>query len=189
MQHIDDRNMDAYASGRLPEPLVADAEEHLLICLECQERLVQADEFMALFRQAVQEPAASRVRWWSLRPFGRTAAWAGALAVAVLAVVVPLQVREGPPSTITLRSLRGPDSLRAKSRTPLRLVFDVPASDAGRVQIVDRSGKRVVEAASAADDGWAVAKVPGLARGTYWVRIYGKTDPSQLLSEYGLVAE
>src|SRR5713101_5266782 len=149
MLHIDDRKLDAYASGQLPEPLLAEAEEHLLICPDCQQRLVQHDEFVALFREAVQQPAASRSRAWNLWPFGRTAAWAGALAVAILAVVLPLQFRERPASTIMLRSLRGPEStVKATSRQPLRLVFDVPATDAGRVQIVDRSGKSVADAPS-----------------------------------------
>src|ERR1700732_5266546 len=107
MQHIDDRQIDAYASGLLPEPLLADAEEHLLICPACQERLVQADEFAALFREAVQEPATSRAVWRRFWPLGRNAAWAGAVAVAVLGLLIPLQVREGPPSTVILRSLRG----------------------------------------------------------------------------------
>src|ERR1051325_4894793 len=106
MRHIDDIQLDAYASGMLAEPLLAETEEHLLICPECQERLVQADEFAVLFRQAVQEPAPARAGWRIFRP-----AWAGALTVATVAalaiVVAPLQLREGPPSTIELRSVRG----------------------------------------------------------------------------------
>src|SRR4051812_43137765 len=102
--HIDERNLDAYAAGLLTEPLLSVAEEHLLICPDCQERLVRHDEFVALYRVAIQEPVATRAAWWKLSSFGRTAAWAGALAVAVLAVVVPLQVRDVAPTTIMLRS-------------------------------------------------------------------------------------
>src|SRR5436190_24024393 len=106
MQHIDDIQLDSYASGLLAESLLSETEEHLLICPQCQERLVQADEFAALFRQAAQEPAPARAGWRIFRP-----AWAGAIAVAAVAIVaVPLQLREGPPSTIELRSVRGPET-------------------------------------------------------------------------------
>lgn len=189
MPHLDDRQIDAYSTGLLAEPLLAEAEEHLLACAECQQRLVQTDEFVALFRQAVQEPAAARAgrrSWW---PFGRTAAWAGAAAVVVLAVVIPLQVREGPPATILLQSLRGPEStVQTSSHQPLRLVFDVPASDAGRVQIVDLAGKQVAETVAEDASGAAVAKVEGLPQGSYWVRLYARSNPADLLSEYALKA-
>src|SRR5882724_5625288 len=186
MQHIDDVQLDSYASGLLSEPLLAETEEHLLICPQCQERLVQADEFAALFRQAVQEPAPSRAAWWNLRP-----AWAGALAVvAIAAIVVPMQLREGPPSTIELRSVRGPESsVHAASRKPLRLVFDVPATEAGQVRVVDLAGNQIAEASSGSDGGRTVAQVHGLPKGTYWVRIYAKSDPSALLSEYALLTQ
>jgi hypothetical protein len=188
MEHIDDRQMDAYTSGLLAEPLLAQAEEHLLVCYECQQRLVQADEFAALFREAVQQPAESRAGWRRFWTMGRTAAWAGAAMVAVLAVVVPLQVREGPPSTIVLRSLRGPKpTLGAASRKPMRLVFDVPAAEAGRVRVVNQNGDQVAQAASEVDNGAAVAKISGLGKGTYWVRVYAKVDPAELLAEYGLL--
>src|SRR5436305_4830473 len=120
MPHIDDRQIDAYATGLLPEAVLAATEEHLLVCPECQLRLEQADEFIALFREAVQQPAPARARWRSLLTFGRPAAWAGAAAVAILAVAIPLQMRQGPAATIILRSLRGPEAtIHATSRTPL----------------------------------------------------------------------
>jgi hypothetical protein len=190
MPHLDDRQIDEYSTGVLPEPLLAQAEEHLLACTECQQRLVQTDEFVALFREAVQEQAPARAGWRSWSPFGRTAAWVGAAAVVALAVVIPLQVREGPTATIMLQSLRGPEStVQTSSRTPLRLVFDVPAADAGRVQIVDLAGKQVAETAAESASGSAVAKVEGLPRGSYWVRLYAKSNPAELLSEYALKAK
>jgi anti-sigma factor ChrR (cupin superfamily) len=42
--HIDAEALEAYALGQLEEPEYAATEEHLLICQECRNRLIEARE-------------------------------------------------------------------------------------------------------------------------------------------------
>jgi hypothetical protein len=74
--------------GRLPEPEVAVVEEHLLVCVSCQERLDEVELFAMAMRQAIStEPLArERTMWFAwLRPlvqnrFGLGGRVRGALA-------------------------------------------------------------------------------------------------------------
>jgi hypothetical protein len=53
MQHINEDTLELIALGRLSEPNLGCAEEHLLICETCRERLSEADEIVATIRAAV----------------------------------------------------------------------------------------------------------------------------------------
>jgi anti-sigma factor RsiW len=189
MKHINDRNLEDYSSGLLPDARLAEVEEHLLVCPQCQQQLARADEFAVLFRETAPGVVPSR-RWWRLGDLltpSRPAMWAGAAAALVLAIVVPLQLRESPPATVLLHSLRGPESAaQAPGRRPLRLVLDVPPQSAGMVEIVDPAGKPVVSMPAEIQGGQPIVNLKKMDRGSYWVRIYSKADPSELLVEYGL---
>jgi anti-sigma factor RsiW len=194
MVHIEDRLMDDYAAGSLSEPLLAEVEEHLLICPECQAQLVRTDELVALFREAAQSLAQpSRASWkdfFRLSSRWRVAAWAAATAVLALSVAVPLRLHRSAPATIVLASLRGPEAaVRTSARQPLRLVFDVSALAAGRVEIVDLAGKRVFETWPRIEHGQATAQVAGLPQGAYWIRVYGQDGAPDPLAEYSLIAK
>lgn len=52
--HPDDEVVEAYAMGRLEEPILSDYEEHLLICDHCQERLQQIDQYVDAMRRATR---------------------------------------------------------------------------------------------------------------------------------------
>ena len=55
MGHIDEDDLEAYALDRLPEEAAAPIEEHLLICEECQDRLLEWDEFLRAMLGALPE--------------------------------------------------------------------------------------------------------------------------------------
>jgi anti-sigma factor RsiW len=55
--HPDDEVVEAYAMGRLEEPVLSEYEEHLLICDRCQERLQQIDEYVDAMRRATRRLA------------------------------------------------------------------------------------------------------------------------------------
>ena len=53
--HPDDSVVEAYAMNRLPEPLLAAFEDHLLICEACQKRLQLMDEYLDAVRRAARK--------------------------------------------------------------------------------------------------------------------------------------
>ncbi len=196
MPHIDEEVLDRYAIGTLSPELLAGVEEHLLFCQECQARLVQADEFVRLFRVAAQSDV--RQRGWRWRT-----AWASprrllpaALAAAALVIVMafwPSRTHTPAPPVIIMQSLRGPEAhARIHARQPAVLVFDVAAPDGPAsysVEIVDAVGKRVLTAPPVARAGNLSIPVRSLARGSYWVRLYRQQGDADPLVEYGLIAE
>jgi hypothetical protein len=52
-RHIDDDALEAYSLGRLAA--VEPAEEHLLVCADCRERLAQWDEYVRAIRDACRQ--------------------------------------------------------------------------------------------------------------------------------------
>jgi hypothetical protein len=66
--------LEEYSFGRVDEPALADLEEHLLICVSCQIRLEEVDEYKALMKSATsiweQNPEAFRAG--SVSEFGNS---------------------------------------------------------------------------------------------------------------------
>ena len=50
--HIPDDDLELLALDRLPETAAAPAEEHLLVCAECRERLAGSDTWVVALRAA-----------------------------------------------------------------------------------------------------------------------------------------
>ena len=76
--HRTDDELELYALGRLADPQVAVVEEHLLVCVACQERLDEVEAFALAMREGISaEPAPEpRADWfaWLKQP---RVAWAG----------------------------------------------------------------------------------------------------------------
>jgi anti-sigma factor RsiW len=51
--HITDEDLELYALDRLAEAAAAPVEEHLLVCAECRDRLVEWDEYIRAMRAAM----------------------------------------------------------------------------------------------------------------------------------------
>jgi putative zinc finger protein len=193
-RHIDEELLDRYVLETLAEDSLAEVEEHLLICTECQSRLVETDEFVTLFRAAAIHPDARPTPLWErISPF-RGVIWAGP-ASAVAALFILLTGGEprdsGPPAAVVLMEpLRGPAAgPQIAPGKSSRLVFDlpVPAVPASyRVEIVDLDGNRILEKEAEAEDGRITALVGRLPRGSYWVRLYRRTGENELVAEYPL---
>src|SRR5215467_8171694 len=137
--HIHEDLLDQYAMATLPESSIADVEEHLLTCSLCQGRLVQADEFVAVFRAAAElemKPVQYRMR--SLRL--RIIACAGAsVALTLLLVFLNLGERRNfrlPPAVLLMQSFRGPEAAaHMVSGRRYSLVFDLPIQAAAGYQV------------------------------------------------------
>jgi hypothetical protein len=193
MAHIREDVLERYAMGKLPDAAVPNVEEHLLLCVTCQERLSEADEFVAVFRTAATHVMAHPTRWWRRIPSVPGLAWAGAAAVAVLFVALGgiSHRTNGAPATVVMHAMRGPESTaRVPAGRSAVLVFPGVAAEAGRydVQIVNPDGDTVAQADAQIVDGRTTLTADRLARGRYWVRLYRKHG-RELIAEYGLRAE
>jgi hypothetical protein len=193
--HISDDSIDRYAVGALEGEALAEVEEHLLSCPQCQARLLEMDEFIEVFREAAVQPGARpAAKRWSLWQ-GRTLAWAAATAGVALVAVLAASKQTGvnvPPAIIELQSLRGPEAAaRVPAGRSALLRFDVlPQTAAGdyEIEVVDVGGFPVLTTGAEVRDGKLTATIAKLAGGSYWVRVYTRRPIRDLIAEYGLIA-
>jgi hypothetical protein len=194
--HVPEDLLDRYSMGTLPPDLVAQLEEHLLCCPLCQERLVETDEVLNLFRTAATEVAAHPAGIWQRLWDRRKVVWAGvasaAAALLLFLVAGEAHKTQPPPAILLMQSLRGPEAgAHLASGRPCLLVFDL-AIEAVRkdyeVEIVDAAGNQVLTESADVRDGRLSALVK-VARGAYWVRVYQKQAGRELVAEYGLRAD
>jgi anti-sigma factor RsiW len=191
--HIEENLLERYAMGPLPEQILAVLEEHLLVCPDCQSRLVRLDEFVAAFREVASKIQSRPARGWTpLRRFPRLA-WAvpaAALAAALLLMIFKPGTTPAAPAIVHMQALRGPEALaRIAAGQPALLVFDVPETGAPvkyEVEVVDPNGAPVLTVESESHAGQLSVPVRKLGRGSYWVRVYQHLPGRRLLEEYAL---
>lgn len=200
--HQTDEQLELYALGRLPEPRLAEVEEHLLVCASCQERLDDLEMYAGAMRQAIAAgPAApSRAGWvpWSSKILGKlhfsrlnpaslkrpALAWACVFAAIVLTAGLLIRFRPDIPplASLQLTAVRGD----VQSVTPARetdiALLDAPAGLTLRAGIVDAIGATVWSGALEAGSP-RIALMKQLAPGNYFVRLYD--GDGKLLHEYG----
>ncbi len=202
--HASDELLEQYAMCKLLEPEAADLEEHLLICSECRDRLEETETFLLAFRQAAQDPAPAR-RSLLNRIFANLSlphvpklAWVPVAAViALLAIWIPIQQQSGTGmKSVELMAYRGGDGnepVPIRPGEPVELRADltgVPATEAYRVEIVDRDGDVVYRSEAKPDANKLVVTIKdGLEAGRYWVRIYQPDQTESPLREFGIEVE
>jgi hypothetical protein len=197
MQHIEENLLDQYVMGTLPGELTAEVEEHLLTCSFCQGRLVEADEFLTLFRSAAIPVNPGPVPWWISVLTFRKWYWSGAAAalatLLIFLVTGDFHKAKLPPAIVLMQSLRGPEAgAQMASGRPGLLVFDLAVQanhSEYEAEIVDAVGNEVLHIGAEVKDGRYAVLVEGLAPGSYWVRLYRKQGMRELVAEYGLRAE
>ncbi len=57
--HISEEQLEAHSLNRLEPSETGRAEEHLLVCEPCRQRLSKIDEFQAVLREALRQSADS----------------------------------------------------------------------------------------------------------------------------------
>jgi len=191
--HIREDLLDQYAMATLPEESAAEIEEHLLVCLPCQKRLAETDEFLTVFRSAAAEIGARPAR--QARQPSRIVVWAGA-AAAFAALVFLLLLGERPhakmpPATLVMHAFRGPEAVaRIVAGRPYRLVFDLPTQGVDyEVEIVDEIGNVILRIGAEVQKGQLTAPLEKLAHGSYWARVYRAQPEKRVIAEYGLRAD
>lgn len=190
--HFDEEQLERYSLGLTPEPELAQIEEHLLICEECQNTLARTDAYVRAMRAAsarVEEEnrAAPRAIFPKL-------AWAGAAAAGMVVLLAGsqwLNLRRPAPAQVALAAVRGPEAVFASAPAgrPLVLVMEsdgLPAHASYAIEIVDASGGEVWRGAAAARAGRITATAAGLSAGRYYARVYSPSR--ELLREYGVEA-
>lgn len=196
--HASDEALELYATHSLPEPVLAEIEEHLLVCSQCQKQLEEIDAYVSAMRSAAKQldqEDESRKRSWTrisgvltLRRFG----WAMAVAALVLGAVAlrisTNQAHSVEPFAMLLESSRGSGIQHAPANRRLELSLDtqgLPSLSSYALEVVDESGGRQYESHVTAEQSVVRVSLPGgLRRGTYFVRLYA--PPRELLREYGL---
>jgi len=192
--HIDEDTLERYLLGTVPAGLIPEVEEHLLFCSACQTTLVETEEFISAFRLAAEQVQPTS-KWGWFSPI-RSAVWAGAASAVAATLILfaagsPRNVKISP-AVVLMHALRGPeDGAQVASGKPSLLVFDLPLAaipNAYRVEIVDLTGAVVVEKDGEIRDGRFAVSLEKLASGSYWVRVYRKSDRDELIAEYALRA-
>lgn len=203
--HPSDHALEQYALGRLPEDELASLEEHLLVCPGCQDRLAETDAFIRAARQAAHnfmmlppsrwQLIRARLERWMENP---TPLWAAAAAaVLALAFLIPRFLwapagRQAPALTVVLQSVRGPEPLgatRAPAARPLRLRWDMSGLNNAaccRLELADAAGRPVARHQIHGATEPLEWRVPPLAPGRYWLRLYALAPGAELLREFGL---
>lgn len=198
--HPSEEILEEYVFQRLPELLVAQVEEHLLVCPNCQDAVAKTDRFVSAMKAEAQALEQVKRGWQRVLEALPRLTITGTNLVPVLALVilVILAVWRNPqapspePVAVSLFSLRGSGALaQAPAGKPLELRIETPDLDAGnqcRVEVVDSAGSLVWNGAVTQKDGKPTASMPKLlVNGVYWVRLYGAD--SELLREFGLSAK
>ena len=175
--HQTDEQLELYALGRLDEPGQAVVEEHLLVCVTCQERLDAAEGFAIAMRQALANERAAepektgRLAW--LWPWPAAVAGFAALLLAIV-LSLPSSRNLVPLASLQLTAIRGEvPSVEPARETDITLT-DAPTEAGLRVEVVNGAGAKVA-------DSLKIRK--SLAQGSYFVRLFD--SGGKLLHEYG----
>jgi hypothetical protein len=196
--HASDEALEQYAMHSLAEPVLAEIEEHLLVCSRCQEQLNDIEAYVSAMHDAAQrldQSDESRKRFLTRVSEAftfRKLAWAMA-AVSVVFVVFALRLtmktaQSPQPFALTLVTSRGSEVPHAPSGRPIDLSLDItglPLFPAYSVEVVDEGGR--VRSKSSTSEGQARVRTSlpdNFRAGTYFIRLYSPSR--ELLREYGL---
>jgi hypothetical protein len=199
--HASDEILEQYALGLLNEPLLAQVEEHLLLCSLCQQQLTETDGYLAAMRGAaarLDQDDESRKKSWTVISGAftfRRLGWGMALvAVALAGLALRLWLKpaqSSQPFALALQTSRGSELQHAPARTPLELGLDItalPPFPAYQVETVDAAGRLITQSSARASEGQVRTSIAkGLPSGNYFIRLYSPSR--ELLREFGLRIE
>ena len=203
--HLTEDLLEEYLFGRVGEPELARLEEHLFVCLSCQNKLEELDTCIALIKYGTsawerdQKLSGAKLLPWPRMSFGRGAFLGAALAVGLACAVVLggrtfSHHQPAAPSTVKLMAMRGGASdglAQAPAGRPLELTLDsnTLTPQAGyRLEIVNQEGREIwsgVPVAAGATLSALITKSP--RPGVYWIRLY--SAGGELLREFGMRVE
>ena len=198
-EHLMEEQLEAYAMHSLgSEDEVAAVEEHLLLCVTCQENLQTVEVYVRAMQTAAarirkeEKPApASPGAWATIRQWLAGPIPLGAGAFATIALILTLGLhyteRPGAPVDVDLQATRGATEVAAPTGHPLHLHLDARGltGAAWHVQVVDDGGQTVWSGSATASQTTILANIDQpLSSGVYFVRLATGTD--NLVREYQL---
>jgi anti-sigma factor RsiW len=200
-RHPDEEVIEKYSLGDLSEGEVTRVEEHLLICESCQNRVTESDRYVAAMQSVSAQirrgtPRTEDRPWYYPRLVPSLLVAAGLLFLGAVGLEWGAKWNEilhtaEPTFAINLVANRGGGiDAKAPAGRPLTLQLDLaglPPEASFRLEMVDGVGKRVWQGAVISQGSQAVASVPKMASGTYFLRTYAPSG--KLLREYGLEVE
>ncbi len=208
--HPTEELLEEYCFSRVGGPALACLEEHLLVCVDCQGRLEEAEACIALIKNAtsawerdhdgLKTGPGPRARF----PRGRGAFIGAALAAGLACVLLPggrssslvkpNGVNPNGPSTVKLMAMRGGefDGLAsAPAGRALDLKLDrnsLPPQGGYRLEMVNQEGRRVWSGVPETDGAALSAHITKSPQpGVYWLRLY--SGGGELLREFGMRVE
>ncbi len=183
-RHLADDSIESYILGSLRREELDEADQHLLICDACRERVGQLDGYVRAMKDASQRLAETPKRHWNFRVLLPAFIFCALLITA--AAVKYGSGRRDQPAEIALYSMRGNQAeARGPSRRPLLLKPDLrglPAAQSYAIEMVNASGSAVWRGTVFASEGTAL--VPPQQRGVYAARV--SLPEGALLREYAL---
>jgi len=190
--HLSEEQLEHYVTGRLPSSESVSIEEHLLLCVACQEKLDSVEDFTLGMRQAlVEQPQAAHSEkqthgWldWLKRPTVSMALGFAAL-ILIVAVFSNSRATIAPTASLVLTAVRGemPQTTVAQ-QYELRLADSPQESGPFRVDVVTANGAPVWSGLAAGGPGGVQVTEPRrLDQGDYFVRLY--SPDGKILREYG----
>lgn len=190
---LSEQELDDYVFNRLEGAALDSAEEHLLLCAQCQSRVEAELDFVRGFRAAAAARAkALPVRIWR---------WAAPASVAASVLLGVWLLTEAPPSVpgqaepvlVSLNVTRGlplGDAAVAPAGKPIRLsarLDELPALPGYDVEVAGAGGGLILRRPVAAAGGKIELDLEEpMKAGVYWVRIRGS---GALLREFALRVE
>jgi hypothetical protein len=194
--HPGDNLLEAYLMGTLQGDSIAELEEHLLSCHGCRLRMEERESFLLMFREAAGTMEMRPVRAAHQPRNYRSLAWGLAMSAAVVIGLVAVRhpsVSPAAPPAIVLHPFRGPQApMHIQSGINFLLILDAPPASSTRsyqVQFVDGGGHSFRTAQVEARADRLTLACDRLARGVYWVRVYGSSVETAPLMEYRLQVE
>ena len=88
--HPTEELLEEYSFGRVSEPALASLEEHLLVCVPCQNQLEEVDACIALIKNTARvwerdhQPSSAKARAWPGMLSARSAFLGAALAAGLV---------------------------------------------------------------------------------------------------------
>ena len=186
--HPSVETIERFAMNQLPEAELAPFEEHLLLCPKCQDRVAEADQFIAAAKAAATRLESETPGWGQFVPKHPKPVWAAAAAALIVLFYLALPHSSAPPQLLALTTMRGAgDNAVAKAGAPIQLTLDgtgLPARQKYDVNVVDASGTLVATRQAQHQKGTTIAiSCDPLRPGQYWVRVVAD---GAVLREYSL---